>query len=366
MEYTKTELHTHLVGMLPAEEFVDFILLFGIEKIVINDTEIFTKELLNEPYYSMIQITKPVDYKKMTTIYQDRTEILKSVVNSYKNFYGLSSNQAQKIVYTRLINASLRSLIRYGIKYVEISYSFPDRISAFIIDEDIKDKIDCRFLLSTDRGNPLYSTQKGTQTFESAAKNLVAVLKTGKSVGFDVMGEEGALKVEELDYSNEFHSFKRKLELIISVLLKFQNTTLRIHSGETSDSINNTITILEMIEEIQKDKGITIPPPEIRIGHGLYFDPNTEYIKLLKKLKCVIEINASSNIMLGNIDSLEKIPYKFYLSHGIPIVTSTDAHGVYSTNPNRENRIAFSMLDNEEQYQKIIETDLDILRGKGR
>ena len=37
MEYTKTELHTHLVGMLSAEEFVDFIKKCDIDSFLFDD-----------------------------------------------------------------------------------------------------------------------------------------------------------------------------------------------------------------------------------------------------------------------------------------------------------------------------------------
>ena len=85
------------------------------------------------------------------------------------------------------------------------------------------------------------------------------------------------------------------------------------------------------IDLISKKRNIVIPPPEIRIGHGLYFDGSKEYIDLLKKFKCIIEINATSNLKLSNVESLEKMPYNFYLSHGIPVVICTDGHGIYLT-----------------------------------
>ena len=369
MEYTKTELHTHLVGMLSAEEFAEFIIGCGIYNFQFGDVRISPSVLLkNDDYYSGIQVKKDekVPYTKMGTYYHNRTEILKSIVNEYARINNISKNAAAKYIYNKLMNDSLRSLIKQGVEYVEISYSFHDRISNFQIDEDIKDKIKCKFLLSTQRTTPATSEDPNANTFEKAAKNLAKVLKTGKCVGFDIMGEETKLRDEELDYADKCNSFMVKLEILFDTLLKFDNTTLRIHSGETSNSFDNTIKILKMIGEVAEKRKIIIPPPEIRIGHGLYFDPSQEYIDLLKKFGCIIEINASSNIKLSNVESSKSIPYNFYLDNDIPIVISTDAHGLWYTTIKKEDMIAERMVSSPQKYDTIVEIDRDLLSKKGR
>lgn len=366
MKQTKTELHTHLIGILSANEFVDFIKKLKINEIIIDDKIIPTEKLLEEPFYSMIQIKngESVNYSRMNSYYANRTEILKYIVNKYYEKYGISKSKLNIYIYNELINASLKSLIKNGVEYVEISYSFFDRISKFVIAEDISNKIKCRFLLSTDRSNPLHSEETGVQTFEKATKDLSKAMKSGNCVGFDIMGEERKLSQSELNY-NSNDSFMRKLELLINVL-KNGDSTLRIHSGETNNSFINTITILKMIDDISARFNIVIPPPEIRIGHGLYFDNNHEYIYLLKKFKCIIEINASSNLLLGNVENIDSIPYRFYIQNDIPIVISTDGHGLYNTNTKKEDKIAFSVLQNEELYDRIIQTDTEIIGKKGR
>ena len=86
-------------------------------------------------------------------------------------------------------------------------------------------------------------------------------------------------------------SFKRKLEMLVDVLKDDSNgvNTLRIHSGESKISLGNTEWILETLLEIKEKHNLSnplheiLPPPEIRIGHGVYFDKeNTKYVEMLK------------------------------------------------------------------------------------
>ena len=175
------------------------------------------------------------------------------------------------------------------------------------------------------------------------------------------MGLEVPFTEADLDH-NSSRSFKRKLELLFDGLFQYDNTTLRIHSGEVPNS-NNTIKTLQMINEIVEERGITIPPPEVRIGHGVHFNPTDEYINLLKKFQCVVEINASSNFGLKNIDDYQDIPYNFYLENKIPIVLTTDGHGLYDTTTKQENEIA-RRHTTREQYETILRIDNEILERK--
>ena len=104
-----------------------------------------------------------------------------------------------------------------------------------------------------------------------------------------------------------------------------------------------------------------LPPPELRIGHGIYFEKNDNYIKRLKDFGAIIEINASSNIALNNIDNFSLLPYDYYLKNGIPIVISTDGHGLYDTNIKIEDYIAQTT---SKYYDAITQADNAILEGK--
>ncbi len=364
MEYTKTELHTHLVGIMSADEFVKFIKNQGITQVKIdyNNPEIPVDDLLkHENYLSLLRIKKGqrYDMDRCNLIYQTRTYILNYAFKKLVEMGKYTSNsQASKVFFNDFINESLKSLVNAGVEYAEISYSFPDRINNFKIDEKLKDKIKIKFLLSTQRSTPAKNIGEGKRSFESLSKDLRKCLKNGNAVGFDIMGEERALTMEELDPKNEIHSIYKKLDILFDELLKLDNTTLRIHSGETNESSYNTLLILKIIELISKNRGIKVPPPEIRIGHGVHFVPNQEYINYMKNLKCIVEINASSNYALSHIKDYKDIPYQFYLSNGIPIVISTDGGGVYETDIKLEDSIAYVYVPYN--YKEVLNIDSNL------
>ena len=107
-----------------------------------------------------------------------------------------------------------------------------------------------------------------------------------------------------------------------------------------------------------------LPPPEIRIGHGIYFDKNNKnYVQMLKKIGAIIEINASSNFGLKNVKSYGTIPYDYYLENGVPVVLSTDGHGLYDTSLKVEDYIAYKI---SKYYGVIPILEEEILEGKLR
>lgn len=369
MEYTKTELHTHLLGILTPIEFLQFIKDIGIDSIIwpFDDNKEYDIDLLlsDSSYYDLLNANGVVDYEFLDILYASRTSILKDVVKKYKTIYKLSSKENEKTVYNLFINECLRSLVNNGVEYTEISYSFPDRIANFIMDPDLVDKIKVRFLLSTSRRTLVKSIDPKARTFEKSARDLEKVLDGPNAVGFDIMGQETKLDDTERDYSNEHFSFKRKMELILEKLVNFKNSTFRIHSGETPDSFNNSLLILSYLEEIVDERGYQLPPPEIRIGHGLYFNNETEYIRLLKKFNCIIEINASSNISLSNIEMFDEIPYMFYYTNKVNMVISTDGHGMYGTDTQFEDEIARTYMGDKAYKDGIVDFDREVLKSKG-
>ena len=120
-------------------------------------------------------------------------------------------------------------------------------------------------------------------------------------------------------------------------------------------------TLKEIKEEYNKNHVQVFPPPELRIGHGIYFIPNNNYEQSLKELNAIIEINASSNLALNNIGTYEMLPYDYYLSRNIPVVTSTDGHGLYDTTKRKEDQIAYITSEN---YDSILKYDQQIIERK--
>lgn len=381
MEQTKTELHTHLMGILPAKSFLNFLsqyldcIYWPVNDPISSATQTIpiASALCDEEVLDSLRIKHgtQVNYLTLNNMYTTRTELLKLVIqtvttklkeklaNTYTDIPEdkigkVIQQQAEQVVYTNYINSCLEELVNQGVKYVEISYSNFRKISEYSVREDLKDKITCKFLLSTDRSRTV-------QKIRQQVKELKKAMDSGHFIGVDIMGLEVPFTEADLDY-NSSRSFKRKLELLFDGLFQYDNTTLRIHSGEVPNS-NNTIKTLQMINEIVEERGITIPPPEVRIGHGVHFNPTDEYINLLKKFQCVVEINASSNFGLKNIDDYQDIPYNFYLENKIPIVLTTDGHGLYDTTTKQENEIA-RRHTTREQYETILRIDNEILERK--
>lgn len=381
MEQTKTELHTHLMGILPADKFLSFLsqytdcIYWPIDEPISNATQtipissaIYDKEVLDS--LRIVHGTQ-ADYLTLNNMYATRTELLKLVTRKVATTLSerlkdehldfpedkkeqVIQQQAEQAVYNNYINCCLEELVSQGVKYAEISYSNFKKTLGYSIREDLKDKITCKFLLSTDRS-------RSTRNIKQQVKDLKKAMDSGHFVGVDIMGLEVPFSEADLDYSNS-RSFQKKLEILLAELRQHDDTTLRIHSGEVPGS-NNTIITLQMLNQIAETKGIVIPPPEIRIGHGTHFTPSKEYIDLLKKFECVVEINASSNFGLKNIQNYEDIPYSYYLENNIPIVLTTDGNGMYDTTISQENEIARKHTTTE-QYETILKTDDEILERK--
>ena len=373
---TKTELHTHLLGMLSFPNLMRFLDKYGV-KIPINRKGEVDYENDDVIYYAPLelinnkkiqrQFTIPhgeqVPYSSMVTYYSNRGNVISSVISEIckdkkidiKDLDG--KNEVAIEVYSKYLAMSLEELASQGVEYVEVSFSNYNVIKGLIskLPKSVTDKIKCNFLLSTDRG-------RSKKNFNQSAKNLEELMSKGLCVGFDIMGEETPMSGSDIDPHSPT-SMAKKLDSIVEVLHKSEHSTLRIHSGESRDSENNTLHMLKAIKYIANKKGITIPPPSIRVGHGVHFVKDKEYIKLLKELSCVVEINASSNYALSNVDSYSEIPYKYYIDNDIPIVLSTDGHGLYDTTVKKELEIAKSILGLEGIFS-IIDTDRNMIKKR--
>ena len=417
MKYTKTELHTHLLGMLTAESFIGLIKNYtdyiywpivpeGHERLVRVDDLIYDEEFLN--CLRIKQGNTIDDYnRKFSDYYEIRTFLVKFLVTldylnckyddfslsklvdsdydssiGFSNLMKFADHQmklkmenklvcnAMQDVYSDYLNRCLNELIDNGVKYVEISFSNANIISLLNINKDLEDKIDVKFLLSTERN-------KNISSFFGSLRRLKKGLVNSRIIGFDIMGEERIIdyEKEEEQYNKaciskakakRTNSLKYKLEKLINTFCEIgnENSVLRIHSGETRESMGNTEWILEALKEIKEkykkeDPSIKIlPPPILRIGHGIRFNPNNKrYVKLLKEFDATIEINISSNIALGNIDSVDDLPLEYYIKNKIPLLLSTDGSGLYDTCIRNENLIASSIL--LENFGVIIKNEKD-------
>lgn len=361
---TQTELHTHLMGMLSADGFLSFLAQYDYElpidenfKINFNSQKVkrvkASSLLSNQVILNQLSIKngRVVNYEMLNDFYYIRSMLIKDLISDLDKITG-ADNKVH--IYRKYLEKSLSELINQNVSYVEISFSNIKLIDEITqdIDPNITSKIKCNFLASTDRSNE-------AKVFKKCARNLVNIIDKGYSVGFDIMGSETPLTSLDLDNNSKYGLYQKLLPLV-NTLHSLNETTLRIHSGETPSSRDNTEKVLKILKQIKKDLKISIPPPEIRIGHGIHFNKNQNYIDLLKEFNCIVEINASSNYALSNINDYDELPYNYYLDNNIPLVISSDGHGLYDTNKNNEDTIA-KMIATKDNQQKIKKIDKDIL-----
>ena len=267
-------------------------------------------------------------------------------LNNYKSTY------CSCVIYNDLFDASLDKLTREGIKYSEISYSNEKRIK-YISDMH---KGDNRFkiLFGMDR-------LKKTKDFEKMSKQLESLLNDGLVIGADILGNEHRLD------GSEYDNFKDKLEWILPVLHIHPNSVLRIHAGEFKESTENVYKSLKAIKEVSNKINEScvdlfgevwgvVPPPRIRIGHGINIEKHPELIELLHELDATIEFNISSNYALGNVDDLSTLPLDYYHKNKINYIISTDGGGMYSTSLLQEENVANNLqtIDVNPRRQKVI------------
>ena len=371
MERTHSELHTHLMGMLSLKGLLKLLYKMGYPGFPVNhngELDFDNPVMRIEPTEKIcralvVPMGEHVEYAYLDVLYTNRPAILADLAKTTLKYTDMSERELLDFIYSEYLNASLEELIDQEVDYVEISSS-NSRLMAYLLEnipDSTKDKIKVTFLLCTDRVRPVKNLSKDVD-------NLEAALQEGFGIGFDFMGREVPFDYTEVSKkkpSNSVNSFTAKLDMIIETLKDYPNSVLRIHAGENEESRCNPLLTLKMIDQIATQRGIKIPPPEIRLGHAIYFDDCDEYLELLKRYKCIVEINAVSNLALSNISNIYNIPYNYYLDNGIPVVLSTDGAGVYDTSIPSQNEIA-ALVAKSNNLEAIRTIDKKLLAKKLR
>ena len=373
MLQTHSELHTHLMGMLSLEGILDILSKINYPGFPIdsdgnllfdgNPNTPRTKKVTDKIKRGLIvPYGESIEYGDMEILYTNRSKLLADIANYYSNG-NKDEEELLNEIYLIYLNHSLLELIDNKVTYVEISFSNKEKIAYMLkhLPRKITDKIDVKFLLCTNRIRSGKELEKDLEAIEET-------IAKDKAIGFDLMGKEEPFNNNENDSwkkkSNSINSFTRKLDLVIGVLHKYPKSTLRIHAGENIESKGNPLATLKMIDKVATQNNLVIPPPEIRLGHAIYFDDCKEYIDLLRKYKCIIEINASSNMALSNITDPNQLSYNYYLRNDIPVVISTDGAGIYDTDIAQENYIVQNVAG-DYSYMKLLGIDEKIVQRKG-
>ena len=360
----KTELHTHLITMLSDKELVDFSKKYNIELPFLNGVLNFEKginksifELSEKELYSLmssisIDLKGKTSFDELEKVIANRNFIISRCIKKYSQITKYDQIESQQRVILDLLKTGLKSLQKQGIRYTEISYSNINTL-LFLSKSDYSDikGIDFKFLKSIDRTDPAKEFRMAVRL----ADNLELYFED-KVIGIDIMGNEEPLSEADFD-ANFSQSFYNKLYPLVISLNKVNNSVLRLHAGEFRDATANVYASLKIIDIIVSKTNIIVPPPIIRIGHGINIDRNNRVIELLKKFDCIVELNISSNYALSNIENFNNLPLKYYQNNGIKYVISTDGAGMYRTSNLQEKNIFKAILKDDNESYLFTETE---------
>lgn len=371
-QFIQTELHTHLIEMLSAKDFITFIRKFDI-KIPVSEGKLdfmsyqsYNIEELDEEAIKNIEdaISLTVEGKSSFNELLHANEMRRCLLSLCRESYAQITNRdkdditVQDEIIHLLLKESLMDLSQKGIKYAQISYS-NIRTLKYLVSQDYSDiDIEFKLLKSIDRTDTAKSYR------QAMSDNHITLYQNSLIAGIDIMGTEEPL--DEFDYQDtssrredkeKQYSFYYKLSQLVPKLNKIKSSVLRMHAGEFKDSTENVEHSLQILDNLVTDLGLHLPPPQIRIGHGVNIIERPNLIKLLKKYDCVIEFNISSNYALDHITDLTAIPIKYYVDNKIRYVIATDGAGMYRTNSSQEEYILTSL---ERKDMSYIKTELQV------
>ena len=386
----RTELHTHFLEMLDGKEFLDLMSRY-VHNVPIRDNVIVGRlqkgEYLNQMekvdlslmkenglYDRLcsqlsIDVSGQVPFEELEEISSRRSNVITFAARALAVELGKDPGDFQEVamcraaIYIDMLKASLDSLKKHNIEYVEFSYSTTNTI---VMMQDYVRKhpdefagIDFNILFSMSRN------VKKSSTVEKTMREFKKLIDSGLVKGFDLMGQEQGLTVNDITNLDDPKSFISIVRNVLEILDGKKDTVLRLHAGENQNSRNNPLYSLRVIDKLYSDYNCCSTLPQIRLGHGLYFPKSifndlVEYKHLLHKLGVVVEINATSNFTLSNVDSLKEIPYRWYVDNGIPIVLATDGAGMYLTDALQEKVIA-NLFGGNDIVKSVEETESKII-----
>ncbi len=409
-EGVHTELHTHFIEMLTYEELIEVLgedllvipLCDGVipgklakneilreeedltkeqlERIKSNGLRIFefkkVSELIAEGRFEDIirQLSIPVDEQVLFPDLEEtstkRGSVITCCARNMAKRLGLNPkddkdvSKCRGLIYIKMLKKSLKSLKDSGVEYVEFSYSTPKTIETmhkyYKKHRDEFANVEMGILYSMSRNS---IRAKKVDDGLAAFKELV---DDKRVKGFDLMGQEHGITHEEFEDESVHTHFSYIIKNVLEIMDGKRNMVLRLHAGENPECYQNPLYSLQVIDRLVKKYGFV--PPQIRIGHGLYFFQNNEfspeekneYARLLRKYGVIVEINATSNYTLSNIYDLELLPYQWYLDNNIPFVLATDGAGMYLTNALQE-RIIAELFGGKKVVKQVMETEERIL-----
>lgn len=305
-EKLKTELHTKLIDILSAEEFIDFLNKYNITYPLDNDGNI---DLSSDDVYTYKEIVfnnwqnnildrlrlnfEESNFSELENVSKIRRNLLKRCIDNYefelsmdKEWSKIEENTKTNIEATKARmseidilkkNASLREKnnltkekamlndeltklknIRNNyassVVYNDLLDSSLEKLksegveySEISFSNDSKLKFMSEKHKDEDNFKLLLSLDrmKSISKFADACKNLEPVLSDGVVLGVNMTGFEHPLEGED------YNSFKEKMEWLLPVLHIHPNSVLKLHASEFKDSTKNILSALKAIKETE-------------------------------------------------------------------------------------------------------------------
>ena len=206
------------------------------------------------------------------------------------------------------------------------------------IEEDIKREYEEIYSILDDYRNNLITKEElaklkqNNEEYESLLKSMI---------------EKGSNSKEDQSKLESLEKNSRKYRII----LKAQNLSKKELNTE-----------LERIKNLSKEF-LLKDRINIRIGHGLHFNDNKEYYRMLRHFGVTVELCLSSNFKLGNLKTLDESPYDKYRRNGINVVVGPDGEGYFMTSMKQEASLV-SMTSNG-QNKSFVEEENDSRKPTG-
>ena len=341
-----TDLHCHMLGILPSKKMVEI----GIKNnimIPVNHLKMMKidtdKYLLNDEQCIPLKILNKNDLNKYTKnlsyVYSKKNQF-KNLDNSYyfRSIYFKNSDLLYQLFYE--ISLFYK---KFGINYVEMSnkWFYDDEMNKFLLKNlpelEKKTGVRLRFLAAIDKK---YDKEKLEFLFNKLVENSSNYFL----VGCDFLGDE-KFPIENIeDFIKKITNYS---------ILNNNRFCIRCHVGEIKENNNGIFKFLSILKNIKQNlNNYNLKFPEIRIGHGIY-GMNNYCINLCKELDVIIELNLTSNLKLHNIEKVADYPLQSYIDNNLNFVIGTDSPGIFKTNIKKELKLAKKIGLNHEQLNKI-------------
>lgn len=374
-----TDLHTHYTGQLRAKEVYDIALKTAPETVVFSSAKLVKSGVLppdhKYPDYVSLDIldkevkdfrAKMIDLMEINI--QDQITFM-DMDDRYVNRGPFFDSDNPELVRNYILKIA-ENYAKSGVKYCELSVCtwmfqgsspqeseyrhkmFKDAVS------EAKEKygVDIAFLLATPR------QKRDNTSLMNFTRSFINEANFPLVAGIDLLGHE---KTSNKDYAYIFAAAAN-----LCAKNGWKHFTIRSHAGESEEYEDNIKDFLKAVLseiDVLKKKGEIKDPdfyPDIRIGHGLHGGLDEETLALIKQTGAIIEINASSNLSLNNINELKQIPIRKYLDMGVRVVLGSDGAGLYGTDARQEALIAQQLGVTKQELREMMNFERGYIDNK--